>query len=514
MSMVVYDPEKQMGLAARLRRALPLLSALVFVVFVAGAVVAIFVFGVSRSGVPETLAFTEAEPEQMEAVEDELIEVELDEDGTADEIFVESVDGPATAEVDDTTLRIEPESDAVGTVTVVVNVCDDAECTTRTIVAEVTSRNDPPLAGADQAELAAGEQIIRIPVLANDSDVDDASLEIVDVGVVQGVGEVEIVESGSALEFRTTADAVGPWQITYVVTDGGGGFDQGTATIADGDSAPEPVDDAAEAIVGQQIQIAVLENDSDDAGVAALQVVEVSQPDEGSTEFSSTSVVFTAGAAPGETAFEYVVADAKGQRSTATVTIDVTAPALVVVADTASTREDTPIDVNVLANDGPAAASIDPATLTVISASSGTVAAGGGQISYVPPADAAGEAIIVYEVCSEFGECGQATLTITVEGVIDGAFSSDGEIRVPSNAGPQLIPWLAVSSGEATPPPGSRFQISANDNSLFSANPTIDRNGALFFTPRPGRTGTATTTISATDPVNGQRVFEIRIVVT
>lgn len=511
--MVVYDPEKN-GLAARLRRMLPILSALAFVAFVAGAVVAVFVFGVARSGVPEALAFREAIPEQVEVVEDQSLAVELDEEGTAEEIVVESVDGPGTAEVEDTTLIIEPETDAAGTVTVVVNVCDAEECTTRTIIAEVTSRNDPPLAGADEAELAAGQQVIRIPVLANDSDVDDTALEVVDAGVVQGVGQVAIIENGTALEFRTDSDAIGPWQINYIVTDGVGGFDQGTATIADGDSAPTSADDAFEALIGEQIQLPVLANDTDDTGVEWLQIVEVSQPDEGATTFDATSVTFTAGTTPGETAFEYVVADPKGQRSTATVTIDVAAPALALVNDTATTQEDTAIDVNVLANDGPTTASIDPVTLNIISASSGTVAAGGGLVSYDPPADSAGEAIIVYEVCSEFGECGQAILTVTIEGVIDGAFSSDGEIRLPSDAGPQLIPWLAVSSGEATPPAGSRFQISTDDNSLFAANPTIGSNGAMQFTPRPGRSGTATTRITATDPANGQRVFVVRIIVT
>lgn len=511
MAMVVYDPNKGSGK----RRFLAALGALSFVAFVAAAVVAVAVFGISGSGdAPEGLAFREEAPEQLEAVEDETLEIELDEDGTADEFTVDSVEGPATAELEDTTLVIEPEQDATGSITVVVTACGEQECATRTIVAEVISRNDPPLAGLDEAELEGGEQVIRIPVLENDSDVDDTSLEIVDAAVVLGTGEVVIVEDGTVIEFSTGPEVVGPWEITYIVTDGDGGFDQGTVRIADTDGAPQAQDDEVAALVGERVRISPLENDADDGGRDQLRIVEVSDPVGATVEFGDDWIEFVAGSEPGEDAFTYVVRDAKGQTGEAVVSIAVTAPSLVLVDDQASTIEDTAVSVDVLANDGPIEAAIDPTTLTVISASSGTVAVGGGQISYDPPPDAAGEASIIYEVCSEFGECAQATARITVEGVADGSFSSDGEIRVPANAGPQLIPWLAVSSGEASPPAGARFSISTDDRSLFSDIPSIGNNGALIFTPRPGARGTSTTRITTTDSVNGQRVFEIRIIVT
>ena len=512
MSMVVYDPDKEKG--SRLRRALPILSALAFVSFVAAAVVAVFTLGWLRADIPENLAFQQAAPEEVTVIEDQTLEVELDEDGAAQEISVESIDGPATVEIEDTTLVIEPDENAVGTVTVEVTVCTDEACTERTIVADVMSRNDPPRANSDEAELASGQQIIRIPVLENDSDVEDTTLQIVEAAVAQGGGEVEIVENGTVIEFRTNPEIAGPWEITYVIADGDGGFAQGRVTIDDGDAPPQPSDDQFETLLAQRIRVAPLGNDFDDGGTEDLRIVEVSEPATGSVEFGDDWVEFLAANEPGATAITYVVSDVKGQRASATITFDVAAPQLVLVDDVATTLEDTSVVVDVLANDGPANAAIDPTTLTLVSASSGTVSVGGGQITYDPPANAAGEANIIYEVCTEFSECAQAVLVVTVEGVIDGSFSSDGEIRLPANAGPQLIPWLAVSSGEAVPPAGSRFQISTDDTSLFSANPSIDANGAMSFTPRRRASGTAVTRITATDPVNGQRVFVIRIVVT
>jgi len=515
MSMVVYDPDNEEGAQRRWRRFVPVLSALVFVAFVASAVVAVVVLGTltPSEDPPEGLAFSESTPQQVEAVEDETIEIELDTTGGVNEFTVESVVGPATAQIDESTLLIEPAEDESGTVTVIVTACGNRGCASTTIVAEVIARNDPPRANLDEAQLAGGEQVITIPVLENDSDVDDSSLEILEADVVEGEGDVVVVDDGTVLEFRSEADALGPWTMTYVVTDGAGGFDQGTVTILDGNLEPQPVDDELSASVGERIRIAPLDNDIDDGGRDQLRIVEVSDPASGSVEFGADWIDFVAGAEPGPISFTYVVSDAKGREVPATITVAVTVPLLALIGDVATTSEDTAIDVDVLANDGPAAAAIDPQTLRIVSATSGTVAVGGGLVSYEPPPNAAGEAFIVYEVCSTFGDCGQSTLLITVDAVIDGSFSSDGEIRVPSVAGPQLIPWLAVSSGEQTPPAGSSFAISIDDRSLFSAVPTIANNGSMFFEPQPGTSGTATVRITASDPTNGQRVFVVRIVV-
>ncbi len=517
MAIEVYEPEIEQRVEGestdRSRGFMPMFAALGFVAFVASAVVMVFIFRGDSTPPPETLAFDGDIPTQIELIEDETLEVELDTNGTAEEFTVESVDGPATAEIDDTTLLIEPAQDASGTVTVIVTACGQEGCVTTTIVAEVMARNDPPFANFDEAEIGGGEQVITIPVLANDSDVEDLDLEILEAELSEGDGEVTIVDEGTALQFRPELGSLGPWTMTYVITDGFGGFDQGTVTILDGNLEPQPADDQAEVLIGERVRVSPLENDIDDGGREALRIVEVSDPASGSVEFGDDWIDYVPGDEIGEVGFTYVVQDSSGRDAAAAVTVQVEAPALVLVDDNATTQENTAIEVDVLANDGPASADIDPQTLTVTSASSGTVAVGNGLITYDPPVDAAGEAFISYEVCSAFGECGGATLTIVVDAVVVGAFSSDGEITLPSNAGPQLVPWIAVSSGELTPPSGSSFSISTDRQGLFSSAPTIASNGGLSFTPQPGARGTATTRITANDPVNGQRIFEIRIVV-
>jgi len=354
-----------------------------------------------------------------------------------------------------------------------------------------------------------------IPVLENDTDAEDRNLRIESVELTEGEGTVTIISDATELDFRPAPESFGPWTIEYVVTDGEGGFDRGTVTILDGNLAPSGEPDTGTVEVLQTVRLRPLENDVDDGGRAELRIVEVSEPNDGSVEFGSDWVAYTAAEDPGLGTFSYVVADAMGRTDVVEVSIEVTAAPILVVNDVATTKEDTAITIDVLANDGPAAAQIDPRTLQVLTASSGSVAVGSGVITYDPPENAAGEATILYEVCTAFGECAQGVVQVTVESVNDlTAFAADGEISVPSGAGPQLIPWVLVSSGESATPAGSTFSISTQGLDLFDSAPQIASNGSMTFTPKPGASGTAVVTIVANDPTNGRRVFVIRVIVS
>ena len=464
---------------------------------------------------PESLAFEDFLPTSVAGVEDETIEIELATNRDVDEFNIDSIDGPATAEIDDTTLIIEPEPNANGTVTVIVTACGGGGCDTTTIVAEVVAVNDPPLAGGDEASVDGSQATIRIPVLANDSDADDGDLRIEEANINDGEGVVRIVENATALDFSPNPGSLGPWELEYVVTDGVGGFDRGIVTILDDNLEPQATDDAVTVTAGDSVRFDPRDNDIDDGGRSGLRVVEVNAPRDVDVEFGPQWIEFIAGNEPGEVEFTYSVSDAKGREATASVAVTVEPVPIEVNPDSATTREDTAVTVNVLANDGPDLAQIDPSTLRVVSASAGTLALGTGTISYTPPPNASGEAEIVYEVCTVSGECGQAALTIEVTSVNDlTTFAADGEIRIPSNAGPQVIQWIVVSSGEVTPPAGSTFNISTDRTALFSRVPSITNQGRLSFTPLNGASGTASVTITTNDPTNGRRVFRIRLILT
>ncbi|WP_157418042.1 Ig-like domain-containing protein [Aequorivita capsosiphonis] len=89
--------------------------------------------------------------------------------------------------------------------------------------------------------------------------------------------------------------------------------------------------------------------------------------------------------------------------------------------DTASTQQDLPVTINVLANDSDGDNTIDPSTLTVeIDAGDGitSVNSSTGEITYSPNLEFTGIDTFIYRVCDNGSPsiCNSATVTITVIG--------------------------------------------------------------------------------------------------
>ncbi|MCG2463000.1 cadherin-like domain-containing protein, partial [Flavobacteriaceae bacterium F89] len=114
----------------------------------------------------------------------------------------------------------------------------------------------------------------------------------------------------------------------------------------------------------------------------------------------------------GTDTFEYTVCDNAGTCDTATVTVVVgTPPALDVVDDTASTPEDTPVDIDILANDSgiPADGTLnftDPANGTVAVNDNGTPDdITDDTVTYTPDTGYNGTDTFEYTVCDNAGTC-------------------------------------------------------------------------------------------------------------
>jgi HD-GYP domain-containing protein (c-di-GMP phosphodiesterase class II) len=505
------------GILAPIMQIMDLRTASAGAAAIASAVVGITL---ASSPVPEALAFTQATPTKVEIIEDQAINIPLQTNSPADKFTIDSVDGPATASVNDAILRIEPLKEQSGTVTVVLTACRSNECDTTTIVAEVVSVNDPPLAGTDSASTTGSQQSVIIPVLENDTDADNEVLFILRAELAVGGGRVEIISDGQELLFTPDVGSYGPWSIEYVVTDGGDGFDQGTVTILDGDLAPEAVDDTATVTIGETIRIDPRSNDLDDGGNSSLVIVAAdlsnSAPVGSSVTVEEGSIlVFTAGAEPGLAEITYVIEDRMQRDSAGKVRVEITGVLPEAVDDEATTKEDTAVVIDVLANDGPDVSALDPETLRIVSSSSGSVSITDAQIRYEPPADAAGQAQVTYEICTISGDCDSAVVTITVTPVQDATpFAADGELQVPSNAGAQAIPWVVVSSGQTSIVPGTTFLISTDRPELFTTAPAISSAGVLSFNPLPGANATANATITVNDSENGRRIYRLRLVIS
>jgi hypothetical protein len=343
-------------------------------------------------------------------------------------------DGTATANGDGTVTYI-PNADFSGTdsFTYTVDDNDGAMSNAATVTVNVTPSNDDPVA-VDDAAVATDEQTITIDVLVNDSDVDGDSLLI--TAVTQPAnGQVVIVNNGQDVTFTAVPGTEGQETFTYTIDDLQGGTTQ-TATVnvqvfAD-NTPPSAADDNAVTDVNTAVVVDVAANDSDSDGtVDVTTVTVVNAPENGATVVSGTTgeVTYTPAAGfSGTDTFGYIVRDDdNGISSQANVTVTVNQPP-VAVADSASTDEDVPVTINVVANDTDADGSLDLSSVTIVTpAASGTTTVNGdGTVTYTPDAGSTADDSFTYTIDDSLGSTSNtATVDIAVANVIGSPVAAD-----------------------------------------------------------------------------------------
>ena len=144
-------------------------------------------------------------------------------------------------------------------------------------------------------------------------------------------------------------------RFTYTVSDGQGGTDSATVTVAVAavNDPPVAIDDAATTDEDTSIIIDVLPNDRDPDG-DPLRIESVSLASNGTVENQGTSLVYTPDHGfHGQDVFDYTIGDGQGATATATVVVSI-APVNdppVAQDDSAATPESTPVSIPVTLND-------------------------------------------------------------------------------------------------------------------------------------------------------------------
>lgn len=133
-----------------------------------------------------------------------------------------------------------------------------------------------------------------------------------------------------------------------------------------------------------------------------------------------------------------------------------------------------------------------------------------GDLSYTPAPNANGAATITLVLQDDGGTANGGmdtsapqTFTINVTAVNDApSFTKGADQTVAENAPAQTIPnWAtAISPGPANESGQSvSFQVSNDNNALFSLQPAITPSGTLSFTPAPNVSGSATVSVTLKD---------------
>ena len=207
----------------------------------------------------------------------------------------------------------------------------------------------------------------------------------------------------------------------------------------------------------------------------------------------------------GGDSFQYVITDANGQTSTATVSITVEAVNDVPVAvdDVVLAQEDVRLEnINVLDNDSDS----DGNLLTVTSAVS---AAGGvvtinpdGTLSYQAPANFTGADTINYTIDDGAGGSSTAVVNIDVAPVSDLAAADD------QNAGAEDAVILGSVADNDTTGSGGALTY-AVESDVENGALTFNTDGSYEYTPNPNFNGTDSFTYVVTDADSGEGLTQL-----
>ncbi|WP_148871267.1 Ig-like domain-containing protein, partial [Tenacibaculum adriaticum] len=376
-----------------------------------------------------------ATTEEDTAVAINVIGNDTDVDGTIDPTSVTQVTAPAngTIAIDPVTGQITytPNAEFFGTDAFEYSVCDDdGACATATVSVTINDVNDAPVANTDTATTEE-DTAVAINVIGNDTDV-DGTIDPTSVTEITAPtnGTIAIDPVTGQITYTPNAEFFGTDAFEYSVCDDDGACATATVnvTINDVNDAPVANTDTATTEEDTAVAINVIGNDTDlDGTIDPTSVTEITAPANGTIAIDPVTgqITYTPNAEFfGTDAFEYSVCDDDGACATATVnvTINDVNDAPVANTDTATTEEDTAVAINVIGNDTDVDGTIDPTSVTEITApANGTIAIDPvtGQITYTPNAEFFGTDAFEYSVCDDDGACATATVSVTINDVND-----------------------------------------------------------------------------------------------
>lgn len=256
-------------------------------------------------------------------------------------------------------------------------------------------------------------------------------------------------------------------------------------------TVPVAFNDTATTAVDAPVTVNVLANDTHSGG-DVLTIVSVAVPSaQGTASHSGPNVTFTPALGfEGDATITYVVEDESGDQDEGILTVTVTSdPQPVANPNTATTAEDTPVTVNVLAND----THPEGDTLTIVSATvtsgSGAASFDGPNITFTPAANWNGTATVSYVIEDENGDTDTSTLTVTVTPATDNPIPASDTGTTSEG----IAVDIDVLSNDTDPDGGTLTLVScAVTNPAHGTAAVV--SGMVRFTPASGFTGDAALT--------------------
>jgi hypothetical protein len=396
-----------------------------------------------------------ANPDEMSAEEDHTASVnvltndtDVDTGDTKTLIgFIESTSGmPGTFTTNaNGDITFTPDANYNGSFDITYQMRDTAGLiSSAKITITITPVNDAPV--ADDSSVTTNEdtpKTIDVSGLVGDADI-ETNDDVITVSVEDG-GEPAhgtIGVSGNVITYTPSANFNGSDEITYTVTDVAGAKDTGklSITVQAVNDAPTAVDDEKTIAEDAVSTIFVLDNDSDvdtdealnTAPADAPYILAVSNGTHGTATTDGAKITYT----PDENyngidTLTYVLIDGLlTDEASVSITITQVNDTIQAVDDSATTNDEEPVTIDVLANDR----DVDTDTnlnkdalhltsefrvMTVGSPENGVAEIVSGKIVYTPDDRFSGADSFTYTVSDGHGSTASGTVTVTVLSVND-----------------------------------------------------------------------------------------------
>ena len=175
--------------------------------------------------------------------------------------------------------------------------------------------------------------------------------------------------------------------------------------------------------------------------------------------------------------------------------------------DTATTAEDTPVTVDVLANDTDADVGDVLTVDSVTQAANGTVVNNGVDVTYTPDLDSDGVDSFTYTVSDGFGGSDTATVSVTVDPVNDAPVANDDSATTPQDT----LVVIAVL-GNDTDVDGDSLTV-ASVTQAANGTATVNPPNTVTYTPNSGYIGADSFTYTVSDGNGGTDTAAVTVTV-
>jgi len=365
-----------------------------------------------------------------------------------------------------------------------------------------TRTNDTPVAVNDTATTAE-DTAVTIPVLANDTGLNDGPIAITATDPPHGT----VVVTGGTVVYTPDPDYNGPDTFSYTITDRDGQTSTATVNVnvTPVNDTPNAVADTVTTAEDTAVTIPVLGNDTG-LGDGPLTIT-ATDPPHGTISIVGNTVVYTPDPDyNGPDTFTYTITDANGDTSTATINVTVTAvnDTPNAVGDGVTTTEDTAVMIPVLGND--TGLGDGPITITATDPPHGTIMIIGTMVVYTPDPNYNGSDTFDYTITDADGQTSTATINVEVTS------DNDPPVAAPDAAQVGTQPIDINVLGNDSDPDNDPLTVVAVTMPAHGTV-TINADGTLHYTPAAGYNGTDTFRYTISDGHGGTASATVTVTV-